>query len=144
LFYGPLRPSLSAPSIYRKLGDCITELGDIITLKPMQPITISTVGDLSERNVITAWCVECRRARQLDLAAIARQWGADLKLDDLKRRLRCLRCGGRAEIRIEADAEEIRFLSEQGRMEAALLRAVGGTANNVVAGAGFEPATFGL
>jgi hypothetical protein len=37
----------------------------------------------------------------------------------------------------EADAEEIRFVSEEGRLEAALLRAVGGTANNVVAGARF-------
>ena len=48
------------------------------------------------------------------------------------------------EIRVEADAKKIRFLNDKSRLSAALAVAVGGTANNVVAGAGFEPATFGL
>ena len=49
-------------------------------------------------------------------------------------------------VRVEPTDTEIRLYNEQGRLEAALLRAVGSdtTASFVVAGAGFEPATFGL
>lgn len=49
-----------------------------------------------------------------------------------------LRNNWTGEIRIEADEEWIYFRNEQGRMEAALLRAAGGTANNLVAGACFR------
>ena len=49
-------------------------------------------------------------------------------------------------VKVEPADTEIRLYNAQGRLEAALLRAVGSgsTASFVVAGAGFEPATFGL
>jgi hypothetical protein len=50
-------------------------------------------------------------------------------------------------IRVESDGKTVRFLSESRQMETTLLIAAGGAAalqTSVVAGAGFEPATFGL
>jgi site-specific DNA recombinase len=47
-------------------------------------------------------------------------------------------------IKVVADEQEIRFEADLRATQLALLRAAGGSANNVVAGAGFEPATFGL
>ena len=48
------------------------------------------------------------------------------------------------EIRVVATPEEIRFETKKGAIEGAFLRAAGGQQINLVAGAGFEPATFGL
>ena len=50
-------------------------------------------------------------------------------------------------IKGESDGKTVRFLSESRRLETTLLVAAGGAAaiqTSVVAGAGFEPATFGL
>jgi site-specific DNA recombinase len=47
-------------------------------------------------------------------------------------------------VKVVADEQEIRFEADPRATQLALLRAAGGSANNVVAGAGFEPATFGL
>ena len=47
-------------------------------------------------------------------------------------------------IRVVSDEREVRFEADLRQTQAALLQAVGASANNVVAGAGFEPATFGL
>ena len=46
------------------------------------------------------------------------------------------------DIRVKVDDEEARFMV--AGIETALARASGGPQINVVAGAGFEPATFGL
>ena len=48
------------------------------------------------------------------------------------------------EIQVVATPEEIRFETKKGALEGALVRAAGGQQIRVVAGAGFEPATFGL
>ena len=51
------------------------------------------------------------------------------------------------QIRVEVDAKEARFLTQKGRTEAAFLRMAGAgiqPQTTLVAGAGFEPATFGL
>ena len=47
-------------------------------------------------------------------------------------------------IEVEADEQEIRFRTKKGAVEGALSRMAGGPSVFVVAGAGFEPATFGL
>ena len=52
-------------------------------------------------------------------------------------------------IRVETDGKTVRFMSESGRIERAILIAAGGAAGvtsqtSVVAGVGFEPTTFGL
>jgi site-specific DNA recombinase len=47
-------------------------------------------------------------------------------------------------IRIVSDAREVRFEADLRETHMALLKGLGASANNVVAGAGFEPATFGL
>src|SRR5262249_13580156 len=47
-------------------------------------------------------------------------------------------------VRVVSDEREVRFEADLRGTQATLLRAVGASANNVVAGAGFEPATFGL
>ena len=51
------------------------------------------------------------------------------------------------QIRVEVDEKAARFLTQKGRTEAAFLRASGlnfGPQTTLVAGAGFEPATFGF
>lgn len=47
-------------------------------------------------------------------------------------------------IEVESNATEIRFRTKKGAVEGALSRMAGGPSVFVVAGAGFEPATFGL
>ena len=47
-------------------------------------------------------------------------------------------------IRVDGDQREVRLEADLGAVQASLVKAAGGSANNVVAGAGFEPATFGL
>ena len=47
-------------------------------------------------------------------------------------------------IEVEVDAREIRFRAASGAVEAALQRLAGTSQISLVAGAGFEPATFGL
>ena len=48
------------------------------------------------------------------------------------------------EIRVVSTPEEIRFETQKGALEGAFFRATGSQQTFVVAGAGFEPATFGL
>ena len=48
------------------------------------------------------------------------------------------------EVQVIATPEEIRFETKKGAVEGAFVRAAGGQQISVVAGAGFEPATFGL
>ena len=48
------------------------------------------------------------------------------------------------EIQVVTTPTEIRFETKKGAVEGAFLRAAGGQQTNLVAGAGFEPATFGL
>jgi hypothetical protein len=47
-------------------------------------------------------------------------------------------------INVVAGEWEVRLEADLRQTQVALLQVVGATANNVVAGAGFEPATFGL
>ena len=48
------------------------------------------------------------------------------------------------EVQVIATPEEIRFETKKGAVVGAFVRAAGGQQLIVVAGAGFEPATFGL
>jgi hypothetical protein len=48
------------------------------------------------------------------------------------------------EIRVVTTPEEIRFETNEGALEGAFVRAAGSQQFSMVAGAGFEPATFGL
>ncbi len=48
------------------------------------------------------------------------------------------------DIRVETTPEEIRLMSSEGAFETALLKSTGQNQVMLVAGAGFEPATFGL
>jgi hypothetical protein len=48
------------------------------------------------------------------------------------------------EIRVVTTPEEIRFETNEGALEGAFVRAAGSQQLSMVAGAGFEPATFGL
>jgi hypothetical protein len=65
--------------------------------RPSQrPVSIRTIGDLSERNQLYAYCSRCRHSRQLDLAALRKRYGPDLSLKRLRVRLRCSRCGARS------------------------------------------------
>ena len=48
------------------------------------------------------------------------------------------------EIQVQKTPDQIRLMSREGALEAALLRAAGQNQVILVAGAGFEPATFGL
>ncbi len=69
-----------------------------------------------------------------------------LKRDPARARAGVRRILG-GQIKVAASATEGRFMTEQGRVEAAFLRATGSDIRVkacVVAGAGFEPATFGL
>ncbi len=58
------------------------------------------VTDLARNARLMAICESCRRAQMLDLTALLRSYGLRLKLDALRRRLRCTRCGGRGALRV--------------------------------------------
>ena len=73
-------------------------------------------------------------------------------VDDLAESLRSINVDrARAEMRkligdiqVNATPDEIRLVTREGAVETALLRAAGDRPVFLVAGAGFEPATFGL
>ena len=48
------------------------------------------------------------------------------------------------DVQVVTTPEEIRFETKKGALEGAFFRAAGSQQLSVVAGAGFEPATFGL
>jgi hypothetical protein len=58
------------------------------------------VTDLARNARLMAICGSCRRTQLLDLTVLLRSYGLRLKLDMLRRRLRCTRCGGRGALRI--------------------------------------------
>jgi hypothetical protein len=69
-------------------------------------IRVDTIGDLAPGCAIYAFCDSCRRSAKVNLLKLRMQYGADLRLDDLKRCVTCSRCGRRtAEIRLVNSAK---------------------------------------
>jgi hypothetical protein len=69
-------------------------------------IRVDTIGDLSPTNAIYACCDSCQRSAKLNLVKLRMQCGRGLRLDDLKRCVKCSRCGQRtAEIRLVNSAK---------------------------------------
>jgi hypothetical protein len=69
-------------------------------------IRIDTIGDLSPTTAIYAFCDTCRRSAKVNLVKLRMQYGPGLLLDDVKRCVRCSRCGRRtAEIRLVNSAK---------------------------------------
>jgi len=62
---------------------------------------LDTLADLGDRHVIFAMCDPCGRSTKLSAPRLIAVYGAELAIQDLKRRLTCSRCGERPrEIRI--------------------------------------------
>lgn len=55
-----------------------------------------TLGNLPRGSVLWAHCDPCRRSAELDIKALAERLGPDFRVTDLRHRLRCSLCGGRA------------------------------------------------
>jgi hypothetical protein len=62
--------------------------------RTQRPVLIRTLADLGPRDRLDAHCHRCRRSRQLDVLALLAAYGP-VPLDQLRRRLRCARCGAR-------------------------------------------------
>jgi hypothetical protein len=67
-----------------------------------QPTTLATLGDfLTHRDYeIAAHCAPCRRHDEIDLDVLARRYGPELAITDLRRRLRCSQYGTTAGLTI--------------------------------------------
>jgi hypothetical protein len=62
-----------------------------------KPVAIRTLGDVLASQGYTLWanCGRCVRSVKLDPQELAATYGADLKIAQLKRRLKCAQCGRR-------------------------------------------------
>jgi hypothetical protein len=67
----------------------------------VQEIRLETLGDLGSNHAIYALCNACNRSTRLNADRLAAVYGLGLRIDELKRRLACSKCGERTrEIRI--------------------------------------------
>jgi site-specific DNA recombinase len=98
-------------------------------------VPVSTADDMMVEHVAPG-IVDRYRAAIANLPEVLARTDVDRARHELRRLV--------GTVRIEADANEIRFTSEQGALENALFRLAGGQQLSVVAGVGFEPTTFGL
>ena len=66
-------------------------------MSKQKPVTIRTLGDVLASQGYTLWanCGRCSRGVTLDPQKLAATYGADLKIAQLKRRLKCSQCGRR-------------------------------------------------
>ena len=71
----------------------------------MTTYALSTIGDLIEDGfALAAHCLRCNRETDLDLKGLARVYGADVPIADLRSQLHCSECGRRAELTISLAA----------------------------------------
>jgi len=67
----------------------------------VQEIRLETLADLASNHAIFAFCGACKRDARLNTDRLAAVYGAGLRIDELKRRLACSKCGERTgDIRI--------------------------------------------
>jgi hypothetical protein len=62
--------------------------------RTQRPIPIRTLADLGPRNRLDVHCQRCRRTLRLDVKALVAAY-EPLSFDQLRRRLKCGRCGAR-------------------------------------------------
>lgn len=71
----------------------------------MTTYALSTIGDLIEDGfALAAHCLRCNRETELDLKGLAKVYGAELPIADLRSQLHCSECGRRAELTISLAA----------------------------------------
>jgi hypothetical protein len=75
--------------------------------KPIQTPEKAVLGD-AVRDGLMLWlsCTDCRHRKHIGPAVLARDLGYDFPLPDLKRRMKCSRCGGRdIEVRLDKSTD---------------------------------------
>ena len=61
---------------------------------PSGPLVLETLAE-HQGLTLTAFCLACDRSRVLDQDALAARFGWDVLVQDIRRRVRCARCGQR-------------------------------------------------
>ncbi len=64
--------------------------------EPGGPVVLRTLADY-QAFTLSAFCQACDRSVALDHQAVADRWGWGVLLQDIRRRLRCEKCGRRAQ-----------------------------------------------
>lgn len=70
----------------------------------MNSITICTLRDIAGRERLFAQCdrLVCEHFRELDVGDLMARYGADFELAELRRRVKCSKCGARPpEVRVQ-------------------------------------------